>query len=95
MASNEVGLSRTLSEGDYIILSTGAIGTVIGTYPAGYSGPVSLSIDGEPMSELAETLTLTNPDVHLRTQETSAAVFEHSDNSSGTGVRESGRRMED
>ena len=58
MNSDNVGLRHALRAGDYVILSTGAIGRVREPYPPGYSGPVTIDIDGQIMSELAGTLVL-------------------------------------
>ena len=95
MTSNERGLPRALNAGDYIILSTGAIATATEAYPAGYEGPVSMALDGQPMSELAETLTLPDPNLHARVSEQPTTVFEDDQNPTSGGVREHGRRMED
>ena len=92
--SNGRGLSRALNPGDYVILSTGAIASTAEAYPAGYDGPVNMLLDGQPMSELAETLTLPDPNVHAHGLE-SAPVFEHNEHPAAGGVREAGRRMED
>jgi len=58
MTDNSAGLPRALTAGDYVILSTGAIATVRGDYPVGYSGDVAIMLDGAEELERVDGLTL-------------------------------------
>jgi hypothetical protein len=92
MNSDHAGLGRALRAGDYVILSTGAIGRVRESYPPGYSGSVSIEIDGQIMSELAGTLVL-HEDRSAGNREASDVVQPASDRDSH--VREPDKRMRD
>ncbi len=54
----ETGLRRALSEGDAVILSTGATATVRRAYPAGYFGDVEILLNGVGETERTQGLTL-------------------------------------
>ncbi|MBV9718826.1 MAG: hypothetical protein JOZ77_05880 [Candidatus Eremiobacteraeota bacterium] len=56
-------MERALREGDRVILSTGAVATVRRSYPAGYSGPVDILLDGVEESDRSDALTLLEVDV--------------------------------
>ncbi|MFN2448717.1 MAG: hypothetical protein ABR508_02835 [Candidatus Baltobacteraceae bacterium] len=87
------GLSRALSAGDYVILSTGAIARVSTAYPQGYHGPVEMTLDGQPMSELAATLVLPDNDQAAARQGDGGVAGGSSAHASH--VREPHLRMED
>jgi hypothetical protein len=53
-----IGLSRALSAGESVILSSGSTATVRKSYPAGYDGDVEILLDGAEERELARNLTL-------------------------------------
>ncbi|MEO6913556.1 MAG: hypothetical protein ABI182_05990 [Candidatus Baltobacteraceae bacterium] len=93
MHSNEDGLSRPVRRGDYLILATGAMGTAQEAYPAGYTGLVSLTIDGQLMTELAASLTL--PEMKVHSGGDDSEVFEQSHSASDSAIREPGHRMQD
>jgi hypothetical protein len=59
----EASLKRPLSEGESVILSTGATAIVRRSYPAGYSGDVEIMLDGQAELERAGRLTLSEPDL--------------------------------
>jgi hypothetical protein len=56
--NDDLGLPRALDEGDYVILSTGAVARARAAYPPGYVGTLELELDGQPMKEQAERITL-------------------------------------
>jgi hypothetical protein len=58
MAEDNDQLTRALSEGDEVILSTGATATVRRSYPKGYSGEVDILLDGNEEIERVSGLTL-------------------------------------
>lgn len=86
-------MERALSEGDYVILSTGAIATVRRSYPAGYSGQVDILLDGAEESESADALTLPETNVHATEPELGPAVEGAETN--GGEARGQSVRMED
>ena len=48
-----IGLSRALTAGESVILSSGSTATVRKSYPAGYDGDVEILLDGAEEKELA------------------------------------------
>ncbi len=94
MDSNEHGLKRELARGDYVILSTGAIGRARQAYPAGYDGIVEIEIDDQSMSERAGTLVLPDGDARERPQAIAGDVFEHHSQDEAH-TREPDKRMRD
>jgi hypothetical protein len=57
LAMDSEGLKHELRDGDAVILSSGALATVRGSYPEGYRGDVRIVIDGVEEMELASALT--------------------------------------
>lgn len=53
-----IGLERALTEGDPVILSTGATATVRRDYPAGYTGDLEILLDGAEEKERVSGVTL-------------------------------------
>jgi hypothetical protein len=53
-----IGISRALTAGEPVILSSGSTATVRKSYPAGYDGDVEILLDGAEEKELASNLTL-------------------------------------
>ncbi len=53
-----IGLSRALTAGESVILSSGSTATARKSYPAGYDGVVEILLDGAEERELASNLTL-------------------------------------
>ncbi len=87
-------MERALSEGDYVILTSGAIATVRRCYPAGYSGPVEILLDGAEESESSDGLTLPEMDVRATKPDVGPAA-KRADDRSGGEVRGHGLRMQD
>lgn len=54
----EAGFTRALSDGDPVILSTGATAKVRGSYPQGYRGDVRIVLDGVEEFERADALVV-------------------------------------
>jgi hypothetical protein len=86
------GLSRALTKGDSVILSSGATATARSSYPAGYAGDVDLLLDGEQVSDEAESLVLPHTDLRVTLSESGSPTVTE-DN--GGEVRGRSRRMED
>jgi hypothetical protein len=92
MNEDTPGLSRSLADGDSVILSSGATATVRSAYPVGYAGDVDLLLDGEEVSDLAGSLTLPNTDAHVTASESGTPNVTEDD---GGEVRGRSHRMED
>ena len=58
MTEDNDELTRALSKGDEVILSTGATATVRRSYPKGYSGEIDILLDGNEETERVSGLTL-------------------------------------
>lgn len=52
------GLPRDLQDGEAVTMSSGATATVRGSYRAGYSGVVTVVLDGQEEKERASGLTV-------------------------------------
>ncbi len=87
-------MEHALTEGDYVILSTGAIATVRRSYPAGYSGLVDILLDGSEESERSEALTLPETSIQVTEPETAPAVIRTESDERGE-TRGQSVRMED
>ncbi len=87
-------MEHALTEGDYVILSTGAIATVRRSYPAGYSGLVDILLDGAEESERSEALTLPETDIHVTEPDAGPAVITAESDERGE-TRGQSVRMED
>jgi hypothetical protein len=92
MNENTSGLSRTLSKGDSVIMSSGATAIARSSYPAGYTGDVDLLLDGEEVSDEAESLVLPSTDLDVTRSEPGSSII--TEDHSGE-VRGRSRRMED
>lgn len=94
MDGDAKGLPAALHAGDEVILSTGAVARARGEYEAGYAGLVALTLDGQEMSERAESITL-----HASAANTGnePALLPGASPSAeeNDGIRESGKRMRD
>ena len=87
-------MERALAEGDYVILSTGAVATVRRSYPAGYSGLVDILLDGAEESERSEALTLPETSIHITEPDTGPRVITTESDARGE-TRGQSVRMED
>lgn len=88
---NDTGLKDALSDGDAVILSSGALAMIRGSYPKGYRGDVRIALDGVEESERASALTATRWPV---SEGVTAAENEGSGSEMGQ-TRAPSRRMED
>jgi len=86
------GLSRALSKGDRVIMSSGATATARSSYPVGYTGEVDMLLDGEEVTDEAESLVLPNPDLHVTPSESESPT---ATKDNGGEVRGRSHRMED
>jgi hypothetical protein len=86
------GLSRALSQGDRVIMSSGATATARSSYPVGYTDEVDMLLDGEEVTDEAESLVLPNPDLHVVPSESERPT---ATKDNGGEVRGRSHRMED
>ncbi len=89
---DEVGLRRSLTKGDTVILSTGSTAVVKRSYPAGYSGDVEILLDGVDEKERASGLTLPESEPPKVGPELGDSTVAQSDE---VKTRAPSRRMED
>lgn len=85
------GLKRALTEGDAVILASGATATVRRSYSAGYSGDVAILLDGAEENERASALTLPDAEPPDAGPELGDATWAQSDMGEN---RAASRRME-
>jgi hypothetical protein len=93
-ALDDSGLPRGLDEGDYVILSSGAIATARRSYPRGYSGILDLLLDGAEISDTTAAITLPSDGAAVETPDSGRVAVD--DASAGHGEsRGTSLRMED
>lgn len=93
MNENTSGLSRAITKGDRVIMSSGATAIALAAYPANYTGNVRLLLDGQEVADEAESLVLPDTDDAQETQrESQNPVASEGD---GGEVRGRSHRMED
>jgi hypothetical protein len=92
MSEETSGLSRALAKGDSVILSSGATASARSSYPAGYAGDVDLLLDGEEVTDEAESLVLPDTGLQVTASESGGPIITEE---SGGEVRGRSRRMED
>lgn len=93
MNEDTSGLSRALTQGDRVIMSSGATAIALAAYPANYTGNVRLLLDGQEVTDEAESLVLPDSDdVEETLGESQSSVVSEDD---GGEVRGRSHRMED
>jgi hypothetical protein len=93
MNENTSGLSRAITKGDCVIMSSGATAIALAAYPANYTGNVRLLLDGQEVADEAESLVLPDTDDAEETlQKSESPVAGEGD---GGEVRGRSHRMED
>lgn len=95
MDENAKGLPAAVRAGDEVILSTGAVARATGDYEAGYSGLVALALDGQEMSERAESITLHASGAPNTGSQDSPSPEASPAGEENDGIRESSKRMRD
>ena len=93
MNEDTSGLSRALTQGDRVIMSSGATAIALAAYPANYTGNVRLLLDGQEVTDEAESLVLPDTDDGQETLgESESPIIGEGD---GGEVRGRSHRMED